>query len=467
MFGLSIGLTVLLISCVTLACLFEFINGFHDTANAVATVIYTNTLKPTIAVVWSGIWNFLGVMFGGVAVAMGIVNLLPMEVLVDDNIYHGVAMILALLSSSILWNFGTWYLGIPASSSHALIGAVLGIGMAFYFIPGMDTHDTINWGKAQHTGLSLLLSPVLGFSVAIIIMFIFKRTIKNDYIYKEPIPGKTPPAWIRVILTLTCTMVSFFHGSNDGQKGVGLIMLILIGIVPHQFSLNEQVELMDVKRNIAKVEALSYKIDTLNLTPQEKILISDIKGLCDDISDRFQGREKVSDIAFKDRFEVRKSIIKLNKKCEQLSSIGNISLSKNEMTEVKSSLKSAKTLIEFAPTWVVVIISVSLGLGTMIGWKRIVKTIGEKIGKQHMSYAQGASAEITASLMIGLASSSGLPVSTTHVLSSGIAGTMVAKKGLKNLQKKTIQSILLAWVLTVPVTVILSGGLFLFFRWLF
>src|SRR5687768_10226582 len=237
MFGLDTTLTVLLILCILLACFFEFINGFHDTANAVATVIYTNSMKPTVAVVYSGILNFTGVMLGGIAVAMGILNLLPMDVLVDADPYHGVAMILALLLSAILWNLGTWYFGIPASSSHTLIGSILGVGIGYSLLPN-SAGGAVNWGKAQDVGMSLLVSPLFGFSLAIIIMFLLRRFVKSKKLFTEPPKKKAPPTWIRSILILTCTLVSFFHGSNDGQKGVGLVMLILIGLVPTRFALD-------------------------------------------------------------------------------------------------------------------------------------------------------------------------------------------------------------------------------------
>ncbi|MGZ3884225.1 MAG: inorganic phosphate transporter [Bacteroidia bacterium] len=464
MFGLTIGLTIFLITCLLLACFFEFINGFHDTANAVATVIYTNTLKPTVAVVWSGIWNFTGVITGGIAVAMGIVNLLPMEVLVDSNVYHGIAMILALLISAIIWNFGTWFLGIPSSSSHTVIGAILGIGIAFYFLPDSVGGGAVNWDKAKDTGLALLISPIMGFAVAIVIMYIFKRLIKNEYIYKEPIPGKTPPIWIRVILTITCTLVSFFHGQNDGQKGVGLIMMILIGILPGYFSIDKSVNLQTEQASLKKIEALMIKADTTVLSGKELKMYQDIYKHGAHYDATVKGGSDAEVIPVSERFSLRKDVVKITKGSEKLISGGNLSLSANELKELKAEIKAAKKLVEYAPSWVIIMISLSLGMGTMVGWKRIVKTVGEKIGKQHMSYAQGASAELTASMMIGIASASGLPVSTTHVLSSGVAGTMVAKKGLKNLQKKTVKSILLAWVLTLPVTIILSGSLFLLFR---
>jgi PiT family inorganic phosphate transporter len=464
MFGLTTGLAILLIACLVLACFFEFINGFHDTANAVATVIYTNSMKPTVAVIYSGILNFIGVLTGGIAVAMGIVNLLPMEVLVDSNVSHGIAMILALLLSAIIWNFGTWYLGIPASSSHTLIGSVLGIGLAFYFLPGEVGTNAVNWDKAKDTGLALLISPLAGFSLAILIMFVFKRLVKNETVYKEPIPGKQPPIWIRMMLWLTCGLVSFFHGQNDGQKGVGILMMILIAILPGQFSLDESVNLQSVNGNVIEIQKIISATDTTQFGKDEFKNYNSIKKHSASYLTSVVGKIHPSDITITERFNLRKDIVKLTKGAEKLLKSPNFAISVKDSHVLKTEIKSAKKLVEFAPSWVILMISISLGLGTMVGWKRIVKTVGEKIGKQHMSYAQGASAEIVASVGIGMASAYGLPVSTTHMLSSGIAGTMVAKKGLKNLQKKTVTTIVLAWVLTLPVTIILSGGLFILFR---
>lgn len=461
---MTTGLIVFLVICILLACTFEFVNGFHDTANAVATVIYTNSMKPTVAVVYSGILNFLGVMTGGIAVAMGIVNLLPMEVLVDSNVYHGIAMILALLISAIIWNLGTWYFGIPASSSHTLIGSILGIGLAFYFLPDNVGGSAVNWDKAKDTGLALLVSPLAGFSVAIIMMFIFKRLIKNDIIYKEPIPGKKPPIWIRMILWSTCGLVSFFHGQNDGQKGVGLVMMILIAIMPGYFSLDKSINLQSVNANVLQIEKIIASTDTTQFGKDEFKNYNYVKTHTKHYSEAVLGKSFSESVALTDRFELRKDIVKITKGAEKLLKSPNLAISKKDADTLKKEIKSAKKLVEYAPSWVILMISVCLGLGTMIGWKRIVKTIGEKIGKQHMSYAQGASAEIVASMGIGVATAYGAPVSTTHMLSSGIMGSMVAKKGLKNLQKSTITSILLAWVLTLPVTIILSGGLFLLFR---
>ncbi len=463
---MSSGLIILLIICLLLACAFEFVNGFHDTANAVATVIYTNSLKPTVAVVYSGILNFTGVMTGGIAVAMGIINLLPMEVLLDNNVYHGVAMILALLLSAIIWNLGTWWLGIPASSSHALIGSILGIGIAFYFLPDTGGNGLVNWDKVKDTGLALLISPLLGFSAAILMMFVFKRTIKNEVIYKEPVLGKKPPIWIRMTLWATCGLVSFFHGQNDGQKGVGLIMIILIAMMPGYFAIDEKVNIQSVNANIEHIQQLVSKADTSILSEKQYQLYTNVFTNGVHFNNEVKGKFKPSELALTSRFALRTDIVKITSACEKLIKSGNLSLSQKEIVVLKREIKEAKTLIEYAPYWVIIMVSVSLGLGTMVGWKRIVKTVGEKIGKQHMSYAQGASAELIAAGGIGVASAFGLPVSTTHMLSSGIAGSMVAKKGLKNLQKGTIINIALAWVLTLPVTIILSCSLFLLFRWL-
>jgi PiT family inorganic phosphate transporter len=464
MFELETSYAILLILCLVAVCAFEFVNGFHDTANAVATVIYTNSMKPTVAVVYSGLLNFTGVMLGGITVAMGIVNLLPMDTLVDSNPYHGVAMILALLLSAIIWNFGTWYFGIPSSSSHTIIGSILGVGLAFAFLPGDVGFSAVNWDKAKDTGLALLLSPLLGFSVSIIMMFLFKRFIKNETIYKEPIPGKTPPIWIRMILWLTCGLVSFFHGQNDGQKGVGLIMLILIAVLPGQFALDSSINLQSVNANVSKIESLILKADTAVLAGKEKKMYREIISHSGHFKTEVTNKFNTDEIALAGRFSLRKDVLKITKGAEKIIKGGNLTLSANEIKELGKEIKSTKKLIEYAPSWVVILISFCLGLGTMVGWKRIVKTVGEKIGKQHMSYAQGASAELVASMGIGMASAYGVPVSTTHMLSSGIAGSMVAKKGLKNLQKGTVKTIALTWVLTLPVTIILSGSLFLLFR---
>jgi PiT family inorganic phosphate transporter len=466
MFGLEADLLILLILCLTAACGFEFVNGFHDTANAVATVIYTNSLKPNVAVVWSGICNFVGVLLGGIAVAMGIVNLLPVEMLIDQDTYHSIAMVLALLLSAIIWNLGTWYYGLPSSSSHTLIGSILGVGIAFGFMPE-STGTPVNWGKAREIGLSLLVSPLFGFSLTIFLMFLLKRLTKNDVLFKEPKKNQPPPTWIRSVLILTCTGVSFFHGSNDGQKGVGLVMLILIGIIPSYFALDASLNPKTIHANLNHIEQTVGRVDTTNLPAPDKELIANIGTEIAQLRDMLARDSTSGKIAREARLAVRRDILLIANQTNKLSGSEAVNLSDANIASLKKDISGLKKFTDYAPRWVLIMISISLGLGTMVGWKRIVKTVGEKIGKQHLTYAQGASAELVAASTIGLASGLGLPVSTTHVLSSGIAGSMVANKGIKNLQPQTIKSIALAWILTLPVSITLSGLLYVFFRWLF
>ena len=464
MFGLDPTSATLLIFCLLLVCAFEFINGFHDTANAVATVIYTNSLKPWMAVVLSGILNSAGVLLGGIAVAMGITNLLPVEVLTDANIHHNMALILSLLLTAIAWNLGTWYLGIPASSSHTLIGSILGVGLAYSFIAPDQSISYVNWKKASEIGLSLLLSPFLGFSLAVMLMYLMKQVIKNKQIFKEPIPGNKPPLWIRAILILTCSGVSFAHGSNDGQKGVGLMMLILIAIVPGYFALNHQVNVEDYRKEITSINLTLDKVDLAQLDKADSIQYSKTRELVTDLHTKIGPVTAFSAMSSDEQFAVRKNIIQIGKASKTLLESEELNLSSKDKNSLKKNIDKLSGITQYAPLWVFGLIALSLGLGTMIGWKRIVKTIGEKIGKQHLTYAQGASSEIVAATTIGLSTALGLPVSTTQVLSSGIAGSMVASKGIKNLQKKTIRNIFIAWLLTLPVTILMSGGLFLLFR---
>ncbi len=464
MFGLSEGLTILLIVSILAALAFEFINGFHDTANAVATVIYTKSLKPRTAVIWSGIWNFLGVYLGGLAVAMAIVNLLPLEILVDQNIYHNLAMIFALILTAVLWNLGTWYLGIPCSSSHTLLGSIFGVGIAFMFI-NVDGHVALNWKKVADAGLSLLISPIIGFGLSMLLMFFFKKIVKKKKFFDEPEKEKTPPFWIRGWLVLTCTSVSFFHGSNDGQKGVGLIMIILISLAPTFFAIDNSKNISNMYGNVQAVIIYTDKIDANHFNPEEQAKLAQIKTDINDIKSVIDKSDAKDEILPNERFEVRKDIILVTKNYEKILSnhkdYAQIGLNESEYTKLNKNLKEIKSFTEFAPWWVIFLVSLSLGLGTMIGWKRIVVTIGEKIGKSHLSYAQGASAEMVAASTIGMSSLFGLPVSTTHVLSSGIAGSMVSQGGLKNLQYKTVKNILIAWAVTIPVTIVLACGIFL------
>jgi phosphate/sulfate permease len=466
MFGLDTGMAIVLIICLIAACAFEFINGFHDTANAVATVIYTHSLKPTVAVIWSGIFNFIGVLAGGITVAMGIIHLLPVSILADSSTSHSIAMILAIILSSVVWNIGTWYFGIPCSSSHTLLGSIFGVGLAFGLLPGVEA-VALNWNKVKDVGLFLLISPLFGFAITMVLVLLLKKKVKSKKLFSEPPKKKKPPFWIRSILVLTCTGVSFSHGSNDGQKGVGLMMIILIAFVPFQFALNHSKLPQNLYFELNKIESVLLKIDDAKADAGDKIALADINQRIDSMKVMLAGVDNFKNMAKGSHIEMRKEILYVSKEVNEILKAqldGGLKIVPEDKALLKGAVSEIKTYTEYAPLWVILMISLSLGIGTMVGWKRIVVTIGEKIGKEHLTYAQGASAELVAAGTIVLSSSFGLPVSTTHILSSGVAGSMVATNGIKNLRMKTVKNILIAWLVTIPVTIILSGGLYLLLR---
>jgi PiT family inorganic phosphate transporter len=464
MFGLGETLTIVLILCIICACAFEFINGFHDTANAVATVIYTHSLPPVTAVIWSGIWNSIGVFFGGIAVAMSIVNLLPPETLINQEMAQNISMILSLLFSAILWNLGTWKMGLPVSSSHTMIGSILGVGIAFSLLQGNGL-NAVNWDKAANIGLSLLISPLLGFGLTLMVMLILKRYVKDQDFFKAPKGKKPPRPLIRSLLVLSCTSVSYAHGSNDGQKGIGLMMLILISIAPFSFAIDRSKDIYQLERPTELVLGKAMLLDDVRLNPIDRAIVDQVKAELFDLKQVFDRHRLEKSIPEGEFFNMRKDILFISKHFSQLKKSGALkTLQKDDLKEADKAVGEMKKFTEYVPFWVVLIISLSLGLGTMIGWKRIVVTIGEKIGKEHLSYAQGASAELVAASTIGLASISGLPVSTTQVLSSGVAGSMVSSNGIKNLQAQTVRNIAIAWLLTLPVTALLSGGIYTLLR---
>jgi inorganic phosphate transporter, PiT family len=462
---------------------FEFVNGFHDTANAVATVIYTHSLDPNIAVVWSGFWNFLGVVTSTGAVAFGIVSLLPVELILQVGSGAGFAMVFALLVAAILWNLGTWWFGLPASSSHTLIGSIIGVGIANQLISARSGTSGVDWAQAANIGKSLLLSPIFGFVLAYALLTLVKAIIKDKRLYEAPKGDEPPPWWIRGLLILTCTGVSFFHGSNDGQKGMGLIMLILIGTVPTTYALNHAVTASQSQDFIAVSHVAA---DAVGKYVEPSAVVGDPR---DDVTDYIRTKEfkpatmlalrvLINDIGtemaqFKELSAVPRTQVRnfrndmylVSEALRLMQKSGKPALAASDVAILKNYKGHIDRATRFIPLWVKVAVALALGLGTMVGWKRIVVTVGEKIGKNHLTYAQGAAAEITAMATIGAADGLGLPVSTTHVLSSGVAGTMLANKS--GLQMSTVRNLALAWVLTLPAAMMLSGFLFFVFKNLF
>ena len=535
--ALSTGSMFLLVLALALALSFEFVNGFHDTANAVATVIYTNTLRPWIAVIWSGCWNLIGVLVSSGLVAFGILALLPVELILNTGSGAGFAMVFALLISAIIWNLGTWWLGLPASSSHSLIGSIMGVGLANALMKGDGWRAGVNWSKAQEVFTALLVSPLVGFFCAGLLLLVLKYVVRNKELLEAPKKDTPPPWWIRGILVLTCTGVSFAHGSNDGQKGMGLIMLILIGILPGAFALNlgyDQAKIAEVYAANQKVQiildhqafgtpaaapdasataaapvvasatdaasapstaAIAANVVAASATPAAVAApvagpsLADSAAILGDylkttgtftdqlypalatenraMGDLFKAHQDLTQMTISDRRDLRALVYLTSETVGKLKKKDKLPADADAKKALGSYKGTLDGVIKFIPVWVKFAVAIALGLGTMIGWKRIVVTVGEKIGKSHLTYGQGAAAEIVAYACIQGADIYGLPVSTTHVLSSGVAGTMAANAS--GLQMSTLRNLLLAWVLTLPVCMLLgastfAAGLFIVFH---
>ncbi|HTW80736.1 MAG TPA: inorganic phosphate transporter [Terracidiphilus sp.] len=477
----SIWPYVLLGVALIIALGFEFVNGFHDTANAVATVIYTHSLEPNIAVVWSGLCNLTGVLISSGAVAFSIITLLPVELILKVSSGAGFAMVFALLIAAILWNLGTWWLGLPASSSHTMVGSIIGVGVANQLMNIGQGTSGVDWTQATKVFQVLLISPLVGFTCAALLFYVSKLTIKYPALYTAP-KDNTPPPWpIRLLLILTCSGVSFSHGSNDGQKGMGLIMLILIGTVPTAYALNHAVTSRDMQDFIAASDKaativsahvdpkailggdarteLSEYLRTKQLQPDT---MTALRESIKDLEGAVQAYGDYKHVPPGQQTNIRNDMYVTSESLRLMAKSKNPSFSPDEQAALNNYKAKVDKATKFIPSWVKVAVALALGLGTMVGWKRIVVTVGEKIGKEHLTYAQGACAELVAMLTISAADNFGLPVSTTHVLSSGVAGTMAANKS--GLQISTIRNIAAAWVFTLPVAALLSGTLFWLFR---
>jgi PiT family inorganic phosphate transporter len=483
---LAIGTLVMLGLALLIALGFEFVNGFHDTANAVATVIYTHSLPPLFAVVWSGFFNFLGVLTSSGLVAFAIVTLLPVELILQAGSAAGYAMIFSLLIAAIIWNLGTWALGLPNSSSHALIGSILGVGLANQLISPNSATSGVDWNQALKVFEALLFSPLVGFVLSALLLLAMKFAVRSPSLYEAPKGNKPPPWPIRGLLVLTCTGVSFFHGGNDGQKGMGLIMLILIGAAPTAYSLNRAVDAgatpafiqttiaaQDVFKSHAGGGAAPADAAAARAAVSDALKAKSVSGpqtfaalsvLTGDIAEQVKSYGSIRQVPAAATKNVRNDMY-MAAEAVRIMGAHPAGFDAGDLAKLKSLRGALEAGTRFIPTWVKVCVALALGLGTMIGWKRIVVTVGEKIGKTHLTYAQGASAEIIAMATIGMAELYGLPVSTTHVLSSGVAGTMAANGS--GLQWGTIRNMALAWVMTLPAAMAIAGSLYVILRQVF
>ena len=485
---LAIGAFLFLGLALLIALGFEFVNGFHDTANAVATVIYTHAMKPVPAVIWSGAWNFAGVMVSTGAVAYSIVTLLPVDLILNVGSAGGYAMLFALLLAAVTWNLGTWYFGLPNSSSHALIGSVLGVGLANQLLAaGPGGAAGVDWSQAGHVLLALLVSPLIGFLGAGALLLAMKRIARDPALYEEPKADAPPPRGIRALLVFTCTAVSFAHGGNDGQKGMGLIMLILIGVAPTAYALNRTMPDSSTPAFIqaaasaqavyrGKAGAVTVSAEAAGPILQQAIrdrqaddprvyaaLASEAGTISNDLRSYGSLRQvpAAATKSLRNEMYLAYDASRLLTKDEEGARATFPGGGDKAVAAYEGLLEKGTRYI---PTWVKVTVALALGLGTMIGWKRIVVTVGERIGKQHLTYGMGASAELVAAATILLAEVKGLPVSTTHILSSGVAGTMTAQGA--GLQGATVRNIILAWVLTLPAAITLAGLLYALFLWI-
>jgi len=460
---------------------FEFVNGFHDTANAVATVIYTHSLEPNVAVVLSGLCNLAGVLASTGTVAFAVITLLPVDLILQVSSGAGFAMVFALLIAAILWNLSTWWFGLPASSSHTMVGSIIGVGVANQLLNVRTGTSGVDWEQATKVLKVLLISPVVGFGAAALLMLLSKWLVKYPSLYEAPKDNEPPPWPIRALMVLTCTGVSFFHGSNDGQKGMGLIMLILIGTVPTAYALNHAVSPMEVQAFIAASEQAGHILDrhvdkNAVLGPDAREEVTDyirtkqlqpatilaLRELVEDLNHEVALYKVFKSVPAQDQTNVRNDMYVASEAIRLMQKSNNPAFTPAENAALSNYKSKVDKATKFIPDWVKVAVALALGLGTMVGWKRVVVTVGEKIGKDHLTYAQGAAAGMVAMGTIFAADNFGLPVSTTHILSSGVAGTMVANGS--GLHFSTVRNILAGWFFTLPAAAALSGLLYWLFR---
>jgi inorganic phosphate transporter, PiT family len=439
---------------------FEASNGFHDSSNAVATVIYTNSLEPVPAVVWSGVMNLIGVLVGGISVAYALVEILPPDVLTPPDGSPAVPMLVSIFASALLWNVLTWFFAIPNSSSHCVIGSLIGVAASDALLKSRDLGKGVDWHQIVTVLKALAVSPLLGFVIAGGLYWILRMVVRRGHLFEAPHDGEPPVWWLRALLITTCTAVSFSHGTNDGQKSIGLIMLTIIGLLPATYALNPQST--DQIRQLSQYGAQAIPLITQYGDDVKAQGLKAAQGLqnaqpeLQRQADELTANETPHDGERATRSQLRGYVYDVVSELKYVSEQKSVPAAQRK--ESADLLKTMSKPVEYAPWWVRVLSAICLGAGTMVGYRRVVRTLGERLGRQHMTPGQGASAELVGSVLIGTAGFTGLPVSTTHIITSGIAGTMAASG--QGVQGGMLVRIGLTWLVTLPVTILLAGALF-------
>ncbi|MEM5434378.1 inorganic phosphate transporter [Paraburkholderia diazotrophica] len=461
-FAPSSGVLVAMLAvCFVLVLAFETTNGFHDSSNAVATVIYTQSLGPARAVVWSGIMNFIGVLAGGIAVAYALVRILPPEVLTPPDGSPAVPMLIAVFASALFWNVLTWAFGIPNSSSHCLIGALIGVAASDAILASNNLAAGVDWKQIISVLRALAVSPLLGFFVAGALYGVLRLVVPRGDLFEPPKPGQPPVWWLRGLLILSCTLVSFSHGTNDGQKSVGLIMLTIIGLLPATYAvdLHARAELAQLDAHASAAIPLIEKYGDERKDRALQAARQLQRGMTQSLVDTavFDTGTRSSDREQRVlRSRLRSEIFDVTWQMNRISQ--NSRATPDERKQAGTLIRQINRPVEYAPYWVRLLSALCLGLGTMVGYRRVVRTLGERLGRQRMTPGQGASAELVGSALISTAGFTGLPVSTTHIVTSGITGTMAA--GGQGVQTGVLVRIALTWLITLPVTMIGAGAIF-------
>ncbi|CAL4325746.1 Low-affinity inorganic phosphate transporter 1 [Buchnera aphidicola (Eriosoma grossulariae)] len=469
-----------LILSLIFVCVYEIVNGFHDIANSVITVIYTRSMSSNIAVIMASVFNFFGVILGGLSIAYTIVHLLPIEVLLNLSFFHRFLVIFFILLVVMLLNLFSWYYRLPSSSSHALIGSIIGIGFANSILFHCSLLNSINVIHIKNIFIVLICSPFFGFFIALFFVFLL-RSLKmilkyNNIINMDPVFYKNkfnktrPPFLIQMTLILSAIGLSYAHGSNDGQKSIGLIMLILMSILPGYFVLNlnsAPVEIIHTQKSIKYFKEY-YQLNNLHAMNSYSVSIKkhfySKYSYYDDpflssmnyVNHIMNNVSNYRQLGITERIYIHRLLLLISNHINKKLILSNINqgdkifLKKLQFNILKST--------EYAPLWIIFMVAFFLSIGSIIGWRRISVTIGKKIGQKNMTYGQAISIQMTSSISIGLANYVGFPVSTTHISSSAVMGVMLISRG--GIQLKTVKNIFLAWVLTIPISIFLSGLLY-------